>query len=145
MIDAVVQSSTVGLFHSLAVAVAPLPVKTAIGTPWTLDWAGFAEFDAPWMHGSLALTVPSELCRKLRYNGTRAASTSELLRELTHQLLRRIENRLAPSGVSFRTGLPVVIDRPALVRRTAGAPLMLYPFRTVCGEVTVTLHGQLEA
>jgi hypothetical protein len=143
MIDVIIQSSAVGLFHALGVALAPLPRKPAPGAPWSLDWAGYADFDAPCMRGSLTLSLPDDLCQSLRFDGARVQNTSDLLRELTNQLLGRIKNRLVQFNVTLRTGLPTIVDRATLARRTAGLATLVYPFRTLRGEIAVTLYGQV--
>ncbi len=146
MIDVIVQSSTVGLFHSLGVAVAPMPrcVSNASAAPLP-DCAGLADFDGPGMRGSLLLAVPSALFPNLRHYGTRPLDAGDALRELTNQLLGRIKNRLVQFQVTLRTSLPSVADRPTLERRRIrGGTVTLYPFRTMRGEIVVTVDGQIE-
>jgi hypothetical protein len=144
MIEVIIQSSAVGLFHSLGVALAPMPRKLQGTLGSTLDWAGLVDFEAPCMRGSLALSVPVEICKTLQFGAIQPHNTSDLLRELTNQLLGRIKNRLVHFGVTLRTGLPSIVDRPTLVRRTATAGMTLYPFRALRGEIAVTLHGSIE-
>ncbi len=147
MIEVIVQSSTVGLFHSLGVAVAPMPrcVSNASAAPIT-DHSGHADFDGPGMRGTLVLSIPAGLYPILGLGPDfeRRLDNIDLLRELTNQLIGRIKNRLVQFQVALRTSLPQIADRATLERRRARTgTLTFYPFRTIRGEIVVTVEGSI--
>jgi hypothetical protein len=66
-------------------------------------------------------------------------------RELVNQLAGRIRNRLAKFQVAARVGLPMATTPEIAERQTAGARMRLnYAFRTLRGDVLVTLAGQFD-
>jgi hypothetical protein len=67
-----------------------------------------------------------------------------LLRELTNQLLGRIKNRLLQFQVTLRTSLPSVVRKRTLDRQFASSPFAAYVFRTLRGEIVMTVHGMID-
>lgn len=75
--------------------------------------------------------------------GTRGAR--DLLRELTNQLAGRLKNRLLNFALLLNIGVPSVLSGQAFERQRAQrAGEVIYAFRTLRGEVVVTLDLQIE-
>jgi hypothetical protein len=67
---------------------------------------------------------------------------NDALRELTNQLIGRIKNRLMHFQVTLRVGLPSATKKQLLKQRSS-TPAMCYRFRTLRGEIVVTLEGSV--
>jgi CheY-specific phosphatase CheX len=69
----------------------------------------------------------------------------DLMRELTNQLAGRIKNRLLNFALMLTIGVPTVLSGQALERqRQRRETEVVFLFRTLRGEVVVTLDLQLE-
>ena len=67
------------------------------------------------------------------------------MRELTNQLIGRIKNRLLKFRVTLRTGLPTVVRRQMLEQQFGSSPpFAAYVFRTLRGEIVMTVHGLID-
>ena len=71
------------------------------------------------------------------------ARKNDVLRELTNQLAGRIKNRLMQFQVTLRVGLPTVMRKQLLAQRSSTASSVCYRFRTLRGEIMVTLEGTI--
>jgi hypothetical protein len=148
LLDAIVQSTTVDLFHSRGVAVAPLPSSTSKPLQATyFALAGVVNFNAPNANGSLSLSwadpVFSLFTPPVVANGH---GSRDLLRELTNQLIGRVKNRLLHFQLFLKIGVPSVISGQALERQRQRRELeIVYLFRTLRGEIVVTLDASIEA
>lgn len=142
LLDALVQSSTVELFQSRGIAVAPLP--SSVGNPHHATYftlAGVVSLTAPKANGSLSLSWEDQVF-SLFTPPVPAASLSarDLMRELTNQLAGRIKNRLLNFSLMLTIGVPTVMSGQATERqRPRRETDVIYLFRTLRGEVAVTL------
>lgn len=142
LLDALVQSSTVELFQSRGIAVAPLP--SSVGNPHQPTYfslAGVVALSAPKANGSLSLSWADPVFSL--FTPPMPASTlgaRDLLRELTNQLAGRVKNRLLNFALMLTIGVPSVLSGQALERqRPRRDTEVLYLFRTLRGEIVVTL------
>jgi hypothetical protein len=143
VLDVLLQSSTVELFHALGIALAPT------GRSWTTSaprehfaLVGSASFSAPKANGTLLLSFDDGVYALLQSAND---NRHDLLRELTNQLMGRIKNRLLQFRLAVRTGLPSVMQKTTLDRQFAGAnPFAAYVFRTLRGEILMTMHGAID-
>jgi hypothetical protein len=141
-LDALVQSSTVELFQSRGIAVAPLPsasVNVSQATFFSL--AGVLTLSSAKANGSLSLSWADPVYSLFT---PPIASTSlgarDLLRELTNQLAGRVKNRLLNFALLLSIGVPTVLSGQALERqRQKRDTETVYLFRTLRGEIVVTL------
>jgi hypothetical protein len=98
------------------------------------------------MSGSLALFIPHEVYGLARHPAQRPYEPKDWTRELCNQLLGRVKNRLHGCDIDLRTGLPTSVTGTLLDRHRAGGkpPEAFYGFRTLRGEITVSLAGHID-
>lgn len=148
LLDALVQSTTVELFQSRGIAVAPLPASGA--NPRQVAYfslAGLVSLSSPKASGSLSLSW-SDPVFSLFTPPVAASSMGarDLLRELTNQLSGRIKNRLLNFSLMLNIGVPTVLSGQALERqRQRRESELVYVFRTLRGEILVTLDLAIDA
>jgi hypothetical protein len=142
LLDALLQSSTVELFQSRGIAVAPLP--SSVGNPHQptfFNLAGVVSLASAKANGSLSLSWADPVFSL--FTPPIAASSMgarDLLRELTNQLAGRVKNRLLNFTLMLTIGVPTVLSGQALDRqRTRRETEVVYMFRTLRGEIVVTL------
>jgi hypothetical protein len=147
LLDALLQSSTVELFQSRGIAVAPLP--SSVGNPHHATYfnlAGVVNLTSPKANGSLSLSWADPVF-SLFTPPVPATSMGarDLLRELTNQLSGRVKNRLLNFALMLNIGVPSVLSGQALERqRPRRDTEVVYHFRTLRGEIVVTLDLQIE-
>jgi len=142
LLDALVQSTTVELFQSRGIAVAP--ISASVGNPHQpiyFSAAGVVTVTAPKGTGSLTLSWADPVFSLF---SPPVMSTSmaarDLLRELTNQLSGRVKNRLLNFRLLLTIGVPSVLSGQALERqRLRRETEVVYLFRTLRGELVVTL------
>ena len=146
LLNTIVQSSTVELFHSSGIAIAPLPpVRAEPGKPKHFDPAGVITFSAPQLKGKLALSLADAVYSLFTPPVVGVAVVRDSLSELTNQLIGRVKNRLLQFQVTPHVGLPSILSGSALERqKPASADEMLYAFRTLRGEVRVTVDAAVD-
>jgi len=137
-----VQSSTVELFQSRGIAVAPLP--SSVGNPHHPTYfslAGVVTLTSPKAHGSLSLSWADPVFSLFTPPiPATSLSARDLMRELTNQLAGRVKNRLLNFALMLNIGVPTVLSGQALERqRPRRDTEVLYLFRTLRGEIVVTL------
>jgi hypothetical protein len=142
LLDALVQSSTVELFQSRGIAVAPLP--SSVGNPHQPTYfslAGVVSLSAPKANGSLSLSWSDPVFSLFTPPmPATAMGARDLLRELTNQLSGRIKNRLLNFALMLTIGVPSVLSGQALERqRPRRDTEVVYLFRTLRGEIVVTI------
>ncbi len=142
LLDALVQSSTVELFQSRGIAVAPLPSSiVSASQPAFFSLAGMVAMSSAKANGSLSLSWADPVYSL--FTPPVAASSlgaRDLLRELTNQLSGRVKNRLLNFALVLSIGVPTVLSGQALERqRQKRSSETLYLFRTLRGEVRVAL------
>jgi hypothetical protein len=142
-----VQSTTVELFQSRGIAVAP--ISAAAGNPhqpiyFTL--AGVVAVNAPKTSGSLTLSWADEVFSLFSPPvAVTAMAARDLLRELTNQLSGRIKNRLLNFKLLLTIGVPSVLSGQALERqRPRRVSEVVYLFRTLRGEMVVTFDLDID-
>ena len=145
--DAILQSAAVGLFHSLNIALAPMPAKAdEIDEETGNKFLASISFDSEKVRGDLLLAVPSGVLKLIGPELTHGAPAEEVVKDLANQLLGRIKNRVAQFGTLLSVGLPVR-GNPEVLGRRSVEPLgavSLYSFRTLRGVVTVNVRGTMD-
>lgn len=142
LLDALVQSTTVELFQSRGIAVGP--ISATVGNPHQpiyFNAAGVVTLTATKATGSLTLSWADPVFSLFSPPVVATAlAARDLLRELTNQLSGRVKNRLLNFNLLLTIGVPSVLSGQALERqRTRRETEVVYLFRTLRGEVVVTL------
>jgi hypothetical protein len=147
LLDALVQSSTVELFQSRGIAVAPLPLSAV--SPSQVSYftlAGVVVLSSTKASGSLSLSWADPVYSL--FTPPIAASSlgaRDLLRELTNQLSGRVKNRLLNFTLLLSIGVPTVLSGQALERqRQKPQTETVYLFRTLRGAIVVTLDLSID-
>lgn len=145
ILDVILQSCTVELFHALGVAVAPVARSWTAASPRAhFSSVGTATFADPKANGTLMLSLDDSVYALFPTPAVGAPAREDLLRELTNQLIGRIKNRLLQFQLVLRTGLPTVLRKQMLDRQFAATPFAAYVFRTIRGEVVMTMNGIID-
>jgi hypothetical protein len=151
VLDTLVQSSAVDLFHSFGIAVAPVALARQRAETDKLsqfvghELLGSIAFVGKGFTGSLLLSVPDDVFQLLKQNPERPYTGRDWIREATNQMLGRIKNRLPQFQLSIQSGLPSTPGRDALERlRARSATFLVYGFRTLRGGACVALGGDIE-
>lgn len=145
VLETLIQSSTVDLFHASGIAVAPLPEARLRSDQLPChELRAIISFSARGFTGSLGLLVPSAVFSLVRQPPTRTFGGEEWVRESINQLLGRIKARLLQFEVTLQLGLPQLLTPIALEQLGAQGLLGVFPFRTLRGEVIVTLSGKID-
>lgn len=142
-IHTLVQSTTVELFHSYGVAVAPAQRSNIRPAAGPGDCAGMIGFTAPRFTGSLTLAVPVDVLKQMRDAPNSDSALGDWVRELTNQLLGRIKNRLMRFQIVLQVGVPIAVNRRAFAQETTGTQ-SVYVFRALRGRFFVALSGHLD-
>jgi len=145
-IDLIVQAATVELFGLYDVAVAPVsdpPVRPR-GSKVSGLVVGAVAFTGDGFNGQLFLAVTPDVSQATsRTQGKLFQAEGDWVKELTSQLMGRIKSRLARFGIVLRVGLPAIAQAgPASVRPASQGERIDYAFRTLRGDVLVTLAGE---
>ncbi len=102
-------------------------------------------FNAPKLNGNLALSLADGIYGLFAPPVVGAAAASDALRELTNQLVGRVKNRLLQFQISPLVGLPSTFSGQTLERRWPSTENeILYPFRTLRGELRVTVDAVVD-
>lgn len=146
-IDTILQSSTVELFHSQGVAVAPLR-PCALGNQRRFyEWVGLIHFEAKNLSGVLTVSTPMAVWSS-RETGAATADSETLAdwnREMANQLMGRIKNRLLKFQLTINPRLPSALSGAALeLHRKRSASEILYRFRALRGDVLVVVDAPLD-
>lgn len=145
ILDITVQCCTVELFRAHGVVVAPAGTSTKTGPEGRghFDPIGVVTFSNAKASGVLMLSLAEPVYGLLSPPVAAAGhAQNDALRELTNQLIGRIKNRLMQFQLVLRIGLPSTMREQGLRRQLAASPpLGSYAFRTLRGEVLVTLNG----
>jgi hypothetical protein len=146
ILDIILQSCTVELFHALGVAVAPVARSWTASAPREhFDLVGSSSFSDPKANGTLVLSMNDGVYALFSQPAETLNAKSDLLRELTNQLIGRIKNRLLQFQLILRTGLPTVVRKQMLEQQFGSAtPFAAYVFRTIRGEIVMTVHGLID-
>jgi hypothetical protein len=146
ILDVILQSCTVELFHALGVAVAPIARSWTAAAPREhFNSVGTTTFSDPKANGTLVLSLDDGVYALFPRPAVGIAAKDDLLRELTNQLAGRIKNRLLQFQVALRIGLPTVLKKQTLDRQLGAAPpFAAYVFRTLRGEIVMTMTGTID-
>ena len=132
------------LFHAIGVAVAPFTrTGGALSMSEHFDAVGMVPISASKTNGTLLLSMNDGVYGLLTPPVSGSAAMNDALRELTNQLIGRIKNRLMNFQVTLRVGLPSATRKQLLKQRSSTAPTISYRFRTLRGEIVVTLEGSI--
>ena len=145
ILDITVQSSTVELFHSLGVAVAPLPPSRSGGIVREhFDVVGVVLFSTKKGSGNLMASMDHAVYGLLAPPVVGPHALNDALREITNQLIGRIKNRLIQFQVSLRVGLPSATRKQLVTQNPPGtSQVERYVFRTLRGEIVITIAGTI--
>jgi hypothetical protein len=147
-LDIILQSSAVELFHANGLAAAPLAPCRVAGLQRYHEHVALLNFAGPGFMGVLTLSIPEALFALRAGNAGSAGETAGIfdwMAELSNQLFGRVMNRLAVFQLSLKPQLPSGMSGPVLERlrkRTPGE--LLYRFRSVRGDILVTLDAPLD-
>lgn len=146
ILDVILQSSTVELFHALGVALAPVARSWTAAAPREhFDVVGSVTFSEQRANGTLVLSLDDGVYALFRQPAESRHAKQDLLRELTNQLIGRIKNRLLQFRLTLRTGLPTAVQRRMLEQQFgATPPFAAYVFRTLRGEIVMTVQGMID-
>jgi hypothetical protein len=140
-----IQSATVELFQYYGIAVAPMPVMQPLPTKLEQHVGGYGTFTGKGCNGTLGLLVPKEVFALTKFEGLRVLNILDWTKELTNQLLGRIKNRLVQYQMPIRGDIPSAIDGKSLELRVAASnPFVIVCFRSIRGEIIVTLTGSID-
>ena len=147
-IDTILQSSTVELFHSQGVALAPLRPVPLGNQQRFYDWVGLIHFETANLSGVLTVSTPMAVWSSRTGGAGRdedAESLADWHRELANQLMGRIKNRLLKFQLVLRPRLPSALSGAALeLHRKRSAAEVLYRFRALRGDVLVVVDAPLD-
>jgi hypothetical protein len=141
--DTIVQGTMVDLFHSLGIALAPVDRNDLLADRARPQELGAQlQFRGGAFSGVLTVSVPSGLYQQA---GKQREQTDgrDWIREVTNQIFGRLKRRLLQFQVELGTGLPANLTAEAFDRERKQPGFVVYAFRTLRGEVVVTLSGQL--
>jgi hypothetical protein len=146
-IDTILQSSTVELFHSQGVAVAPLR-PCALGDQRRFyEWVGLIHFEAKNLSGVLTVSTPMAVwsSREAAAGTADSETIADWNREMANQLMGRIKNRLLKFQLTINPRLPSALSGAALeLHRKRSATEILYRFRALRGDVLVVVDAPLD-
>jgi hypothetical protein len=147
VIDTLLQSATVAVFHGCGVATAPLAPIELSASALRCDFpVGIITFKAPGIQAALLLSLPRALSARLETTQKSRIDARDLLRELTNLIMGRLKNRLTLYQVTLANSLPVCRDRmtelEGLLPRVG--PFTVYRFRTLDGEILLALKGSID-
>jgi hypothetical protein len=140
-LDAIVQTSTIELFQSYEVAIAPVGIFIDLDKLDPGALGGQIPFSGSAMSGELVLAVPKAVLAAMGHEHTLAAQ--DWVRELTNQLLGRVKNRLVRYDVRLRPGVPLALDHSEVRARLDSDAARAYMFRSLRGSVFVALRGTM--
>jgi hypothetical protein len=140
-----IQSSTVDLFHAAGIAVAPV-VANRLDREQIASRALMAmiHFGGPGATGTLGLLVPGPVFDLVKQDPARPFTGMAWVQDSVNQLLGRLKARLLPFQMPLQMGLPMSMDEKALRQLMSQGILAAYRFRTLRGEISVTLSGRVD-
>ena len=142
LLEAIVQSATVGLVQAFGLAVAPAASQRALGSRVAFsDPVAMSSFEGQCLNGSLVLSIPETAYALIQGGASQTTNRRDLLRELENQLAGRLKNRFGQFQAPVRCGPPVVLDEQARRRRFDDCELLGFGFRTLRGEIHVGFDG----
>lgn len=145
-IDVLVQGATVELFHFYGVAIAPADNGESRDEALVhSDPVSTVEFSAPGFSGLLALSAHPGVFRAMTGLPPALDSVDDWMREVVNQLMGKVKSRLARFQIALHAELPQLRRASDVARRYRGSKQQFcYAFRTLKGEVVVTLGGDFD-
>jgi len=145
VLETMIQSSTVDLFHAAGIAVAPLPSSRVDASAVTSrGLMSTINFNGNGMTGTLGMLVPTGVFELVKQDPLRPFTGAAWVQDSVNQLLGRIKARLLQFQVTLQMGLPMKLDENGLRQLVKGGILATYRFRTLRGEIAVTLSGKVD-
>jgi len=144
VLDVIVRSATVGLFHSYGVAAGP-QLQAKPSEVRNAPLSGSIRFSGAGFDASLELVVPDPVLARIRNEPLTATTSRDVIRELTNQLMGRIKNKLLSFQVALTLSLPSIsrhVPERAVATPGSQTSVLLYEFRTLEGPVFVILRGK---
>ena len=140
--DLIIQRSTIELFESYGVAVAPADSSDVPQKP--ADFVGSVQLSGTAIRGVLNLAASRDtLTRTLPRTG-QTLVLQDWVRELTNQLAGRIRNRFARYQLSIQVSLPTSNHPASQPPKSAKQTELVYVFRTLKDDVIVKLSGDFD-
>jgi hypothetical protein len=145
LLDTLVQSSVVDLFHATRIAVAPVE-RFAHRTDRVQlqDLAAQIQFFGRGFSGTMTLGVPLPVFNGMAVDPSRRLDAHDWVREMTNQVLGRLKRRLLQFQVELNANLPSALTHEAFERERERPGFMAFSFRALRGEVVVTLSGDID-
>ena len=145
VLETMIQSSTVDLFHAAGIAVAPLPSSRADPTAITSRaLMSVISFSGSGMSGTLGMLIPSAVFELVKQDPLRPFTGPAWVQDSVNQLLGRIKARLLQFQVTIQMGLPMKLDESGLKQLVTQGIVATYRFRTLRGEIAITLSGKID-
>ncbi len=145
-LDGIVRSATVDLFRDFGLAIAPLERWQAAADQCRYQASvAVIDFDSCSLTGTLTLSLSSAVFPLIHGLQRNRAARGDCLRELTNQLMGRVQSRLMRHQVTLDCGLPSTINGAVLAtQRKCTTARRTYVFRPLHGEIVVTFDAPLE-
>lgn len=134
------------LFHFYGVAIAPVDTGDCREEGRChSDPASTIDFFAPGFSGVLALSAHAGVFRAMKGLPPMPEGFSDWMREVANQLMGKVKSRLARFQITLQTDLPQLRNPSDVERRHRSCKQQFcYAFRTLKGEVLVTLSGDFD-
>ena len=145
ILKTLIQGATVELFQSYDIAVAQMLQNQRLPKKVDDYVGGYGTFTGDCLNGTLGLLVPKPVFSLASLKGPRIFNILDWTKELTNQLFGRIKSRLAHYKMLIRGDIPSALDGKSLeMRVAANRPFMTAHFRSIRGEVIVTVAGTID-
>jgi hypothetical protein len=147
VIDMLLQSATVAVFHACGVASAPLAPLELAADELELEFPVVTmAFRAPGIDAALVTSLPKSVCARLDIGRRSQADTRDILREFTNLVMGRLKNRLTLYQVTLKSSLPICRDRQAELDSVfpKSGTVRAFRFRTLDGVATLALKGTID-
>jgi hypothetical protein len=145
ILETMVQSSTVDLFHSGGIALAPIAAsprdRNDVGSHALMS---MIQFSSPVMTGTLGLLIPLQVFTLVKQDPKRPFTGGAWVQESVNQLLGRMKSRLLQFRVTLQMGLPMAMNEKRLKEIMGQGMFAAYHFRTLRGQISVTLSGNID-
>jgi hypothetical protein len=139
-LDAILQTSTIELFRSYDVPIAPVGTFIDLDKLEPDSLGGGISFSGSGKSGELVLAVPGAILTAMGHGEFRA---QDWVRELANQLLGRVKNRLMRYDVRLSAGVPFALELMPVRTRLGGDAARVYMFRSMRGIIFLALRGTM--
>jgi len=135
----IIQRSTIELFESYGVAVAP--AKSSEGIQKPPDRIGSMQLSGSAIRGLLTLAASSATVTRTLPRTSEAQGLQDWVQELANQLAGRVRNRFARYQLAIQVSLPTSKDSQSQAPPKANLTELIYVFRTLKDDLVVKLSG----